>query len=72
MVPPSFARLQRVVATAWSGETPSHVTLWREALSDRTGTTTIAALRVNDRLQDEWASHAACLSVTGSGFDTLL
>jgi FkbM family methyltransferase len=57
-VPPSFVRLQRVVAAAWGGEIPSHVTLRREALSDRSGTTTIAAPRVNGKLQDEWASIA--------------
>ena len=57
-VPPSFARLQRVVAAAWGGEIPSHVTLRREALSDRNGKTTIAMPRVNGRLQDEWASIA--------------
>ena len=57
-VPPSFARLQRCVAAAWGGEIPSHVTLRREALSDRNGTATIAAPRVNGELQDEWASIA--------------
>jgi FkbM family methyltransferase len=68
-VPPLFARLQRVMAAAWSGETPSYVTLRREALSDRSGTTMIAAPRVNGKLQDEWAStpgsrplkHSSCL-----------
>ena len=57
-VPPSFARLQRVVGAAWGCETPSHVTLRREALSDRSGTTTVAAPQVDRRLQDEWASIA--------------
>ena len=57
-VPPSFARLQRSVAAAWGGEIPSHVTLRREALSDRSGQTTIAMPRVNGKLQDEWASIA--------------
>ena len=55
-VPPLFARLQHVVAAAWGGEIPSHVTLRREALSDRIGTTMIAAPRINGKLQDEWAS----------------
>ena len=57
-VPPSFARLQRTVAAAWGGEIPSHITLRREALSDRSGTTTIAVPRVNGNFQDEWASIA--------------
>jgi len=57
-VPPSFARLQRIVAAAWGGETPVHVTLRCEALSDRSGTTMIAMPRVNGKLQDEWASIA--------------
>jgi FkbM family methyltransferase len=57
-VPPTFARLQRTLAAAWGGETPSHVTLRREALSDRSGTTTIAVPRVNGNIQDEWASIA--------------
>jgi len=55
-VPPLFARLQHVVAAAWSGETPPYVTLRREALSDRSCTTMIAAPRINGKLQDEWAS----------------
>ena len=55
-VAPSFARLQHCVAAAWGGEIPSHVTLRREALSDRSGPATIAVPRVNAELQDEWAS----------------
>ena len=55
-VPPSFARLQHCVAAAWGGEIPSHVTLRREAPSDRNGTATITVPRVNGELRDEWAS----------------
>jgi FkbM family methyltransferase len=57
-VPPSFVRLQRAVTAAWDGKIPPHVTLRCEALSDRNGKTTIAAPRVNGKLQDEWASIA--------------
>ena len=42
-VPSAFARLP-------------HVTLRREALAEHSGTTTIAAPRVNGILQEEWAS----------------
>lgn len=55
-VPPAFARLQQAVSAAWGGEIPPHVTLRREALAERSGTTTIAAPRINGILQEEWAS----------------
>ena len=55
-LPPAFARLQQAVSAAWGGEVPSHVTLRREALADRSGTVTIAAPRINGSLQEEWAS----------------
>jgi hypothetical protein len=48
--------LQRGAAAAWICETPSYVTMRPEALSDRSGSTMIAAPRVNGKLQDEWAS----------------
>ena len=55
-VPAAFARLQQAVSAAWGGEVPPHVTLRREALAERSGTTTIAAPRINGILQEEWAS----------------
>lgn len=55
-VPVAFARLRQAVSAAWGGEVPSHVTLRREALAERSGTTTIAAPRINGILQEEWAS----------------
>jgi hypothetical protein len=51
-----FARLQHVVAAAWSGETSIVCQFAARALSDRSCTTMIAAPRINGKLQDEWAS----------------
>jgi FkbM family methyltransferase len=48
-VPAAFARLRQAVSAAWGGEVPPHVTLRREALAERSGTTTIAAPRINGR-----------------------
>lgn len=55
-LPPAFARLQQAMATAWDGKIPPHVTLRREALAERSGTTMIAVPRVGGTLQEEWAS----------------
>jgi hypothetical protein len=55
-VPAAFARLQQAVSAAWGGEVPPHVTLRREAMAERSGTTTIAAPSINGTLQEEWAS----------------
>lgn len=55
-LPPAFARLEQAISTAYAGRIPPHVTLRREALSDRAGTATIAAPRVGGALQEEWAS----------------
>jgi FkbM family methyltransferase len=55
-LPPAFVRLQRALSEAWSGSVPPHVTLRREALAERSGTTTIAAPRIGGVLQEEWAS----------------
>ena len=51
-VPAAFARLRQAVSAAWGGEVPPHVTLRREALAEHSGTTTIAAPRINGILQD--------------------
>ena len=55
-VPAAFACLQQAMSAAWGGEVPPHVTLRRGALAERSGTTTIAAPRINGILQEEWAS----------------
>jgi FkbM family methyltransferase len=55
-MPMAFRRLRQAVAAAYGGEPPPHVTLRREALSDRNGMTTIAVPRVSSALQEEWAS----------------
>jgi len=55
-LPPAFARLQQSVSAAWDGEIPRHITLWREALADRSGMTTISVPRINGVVQEEWAS----------------
>ena len=57
-LPPAFARLQHAMAAAWGGEVPPHVTLRREALAERSGTTMISVPRVGGILQEEWASIA--------------
>lgn len=57
-LPPAFARLQHAVAAAWGGGVPPHVTLRREALAERRGTTIISVPRVGGTLQEEWASIA--------------
>ena len=57
-LPPAFTRLQQALSAAWGGMVPPHVTLRREALAERSGTTTIAAPRINGVLQEEWASIA--------------
>ena len=50
----------RACSTSWrphgAAKLPSYVSLRREALSDRSCTTMIAAPRINGKLQDEWAS----------------
>jgi FkbM family methyltransferase len=55
-LPPTFARLQQAVSAEWNGKIPAHVTLRREALAERSGTTTISAPRISGILQEEWAS----------------